>query len=100
MFADDNVIFSKADLRSCGAMKDVLATYEKASGQVINLQKSMITFSPNVSDEVRSEISDVLGLASDNSHNRYLGLPASIGRDKLCRAKLDWGDGIPGPCGF
>ena len=35
-FADDSIIFGKADETNCFALKEVLETYEQASGQVIN----------------------------------------------------------------
>lgn len=45
LFADDTMIFSRTDPRSCKALISILRKYETASGQFINLDKSPITFS-------------------------------------------------------
>lgn len=50
-FADDRILFGKAGIESRGVIKEVLCKYELASRQAINLQKSVISFSPNVSDD-------------------------------------------------
>lgn len=44
-FADDNLIFFKANKQNCNTIKDCLKTYEMASGTLINYDKSAITFS-------------------------------------------------------
>lgn len=46
-FADDSLIFFKATKDNTDLVKDSLSTYEKASGQLINFDKSAITFSRN-----------------------------------------------------
>ena len=48
-----------------------------ASGQVINMNKSKITYSPNVDAVLRGEIQCLLGL-----EGAYLGLPTFIGKNK------------------
>lgn len=45
-FADDSLVFFKADSDSCKAVKKCLEYYEKVSGQVINFEKSALSFSP------------------------------------------------------
>ncbi|KAL5784662.1 hypothetical protein ACOSQ2_007054 [Xanthoceras sorbifolium] len=47
-FADDCVLFCKANRTCCAALKSVLSVYEKGLGQLINFQKSAFSFSPNV----------------------------------------------------
>lgn len=42
MFADDTLIFCKANKHSAQSIRDVLGFYERASGQIINSQKSSI----------------------------------------------------------
>lgn len=46
-FADDSLVFFKADAKSSRNLKECLDLYEQASGQVINYDKSALTFSPN-----------------------------------------------------
>lgn len=60
----------------------VLADYEKASSQNINLEKSSIAFSPNTSREVVGLIHSILGVHVVSCRSRYLGLLASVSRNK------------------
>lgn len=48
-FADDLMLFAKADRKNCMAMRDALDTFCALSGQKINKEKSQVFFSPNVS---------------------------------------------------
>ena len=47
-FADDTLIFAKADMRNCEGILEILNKYGIASGQCINFDKSSILFSPNM----------------------------------------------------
>ncbi|XP_057791345.1 uncharacterized protein LOC131008488 [Salvia miltiorrhiza] len=82
MFADDCLFFCRATPAECGILKRVLSTYEAASGQAINYQKSGVFYSSNINDAGRDEISDVLGVATPLNTGRYLGLPSLVGRKK------------------
>ncbi|KAH7840407.1 hypothetical protein Vadar_016441 [Vaccinium darrowii] len=46
-FADDSVIFGEATSRNCTAINEIFLKYERASGQLLNRDKSSIFFSPN-----------------------------------------------------
>ena len=48
-FADDSLLFSKANSNECNKLKEILSMYKSASGQKINTDKSSIFFSPNTS---------------------------------------------------
>ena len=48
-FADDSLLFCKANGTECNKLKEILRTYEVALGQKINTEKSSIYFSPNTS---------------------------------------------------
>jgi len=43
-------------------MKNILATYEEASGQAINLQKSELLCSRNTPDDLKNLVATTLGL--------------------------------------
>ncbi|XP_060967073.1 uncharacterized protein LOC115703967 [Cannabis sativa] len=47
LFADDSFLFCKASIQSYNIIKEVLAVYERATGQKVNFQKSSLYFSPN-----------------------------------------------------
>ena len=81
-FADDSLLFCKANGAECNKLKEILRIYESASGQKINTEKSSIFFSPNTSQERKDEVLSILGPMNDSRHTKYLGLPSIIGRSK------------------
>lgn len=81
-FADDSLLFAKANVDVASVWKHNLHLYEKASGQVINVQKSLLCVSPNVPDDVVNQIKSILGVEVIEEHAKYLGLPSSISHNK------------------
>ncbi|KAK9666078.1 hypothetical protein RND81_14G158900 [Saponaria officinalis] len=81
-FADDTIIFSKANKKNAETVHDVITQYELASGQRINMQKSEIFFSPNTALPDRDDVQGILGAKIVASPDKYLGLPAIIERNK------------------
>ena len=45
-------------------------------------QKSSLFFSPNVGDDTRAYIRQILGVTREGEHGNYLGLPSFVGRRK------------------
>ena len=74
-FADDIILFSKADKRGCEAISEVLEKFCRESSQKVSSDKSRIYFSPNVSDELKEEICDRLGFWETNDIGKFLGFP-------------------------
>ncbi|XP_027076988.1 uncharacterized protein [Coffea arabica] len=60
----------------------ILKTYEKALGQLINLDKSSVFFSKNMSMEQRKEVCSSLGGMVEMKQGKYLGLTMVISRTK------------------
>ncbi|KAK3194099.1 hypothetical protein Dsin_025409 [Dipteronia sinensis] len=81
-FADDSILFCRANLDGGLQIRKILDIYERGSGQQVNLQKSQITFSPNVDDLIRNEIKCLFEVNACNTHDRYLCLPSMVGRNK------------------
>ncbi|XP_062014013.1 uncharacterized protein LOC133730438 [Rosa rugosa] len=79
---DDSMIYAQASLDACYELQDVIETYGRASGQLVNFDKSSVIFSKNVSSELQGEISSLLGVEIVASHERYLGLPTYVGKKK------------------
>ncbi|GLT44693.1 hypothetical protein SLA2020_185780 [Shorea laevis] len=48
LFADDSCLFLRAIESEAKHLKEILCKFEAASGQVVNLQKSSVSFSHNV----------------------------------------------------
>ncbi|XP_042953063.1 uncharacterized mitochondrial protein AtMg01250-like [Carya illinoinensis] len=55
-FADDSLIFCKANSLEWSRLMEILNQYECASGQVLNKEKSSIYFSKNTPDENKRTI--------------------------------------------
>ena len=82
LFADDSLFFSLANARSGTQLKKILELYEQVSGQAINLTKSSITFGSKVSQGVKTQMRNILGIHNDGGMGKYLGLPEQFGRKK------------------
>ena len=81
-FASDSLFFCKAKEQECQKLVDILNSYEVASGQKINTDKSSVFFSPNTPQERKESILNILGPMQDSRHNKFLGLPTIIGKSK------------------
>jgi hypothetical protein len=82
LFADDCFLFFKATESEAQVMKDILSTYESASGQAISLPKSKIFCSRNVPEPLRNNLAAILGVQVVLGTGKYLGLPYMIGRNR------------------
>ncbi|KAL6143754.1 hypothetical protein ACLB2K_054449 [Fragaria x ananassa] len=80
LFADDSLFFSKATEEECQQYQNILYTYEIASGQRVNLQKSCVAFSRHMNMDKQLELAEILGVERVEKHDRYLGLPTHVGR--------------------
>jgi hypothetical protein len=81
-FADDSVLFCRANMHECNAIIDILKKYERASGQQVNQEKTTIFFSASTSATTQEEIKHALQLPAIKQYERYLGLPPMVGRSK------------------
>lgn len=74
-FANDLVLFAKADHINCSTIWDVLDAICIRSGQTISDSKSRVYFSPNVDMDTRESICDILGFKATPNLGKYLGFP-------------------------
>ena len=81
-FVDDSLIFCKAIIEECDVLQRILSTYEKASGQQLNRSKTSLFFSFNTAKEIQDEIRIRFGAQVIRQHEKYLGLPSLVGRNK------------------
>ena len=82
LFVDDSLLFYQATLREGEVVAEILQTYERASGQSINLEKSSVFFSNNTTDTLKQQMLQILGVKEVVKFESYLGLLTLIGRDK------------------
>ncbi|CAM8885100.1 unnamed protein product [Rhodiola kirilowii] len=84
LFADDSLLFMKIQSSTLKSVRDVLHIYEYISGQSVNLLKSEMVVSKNVTSNIRRDIDAILGVKIVPAFNKYLGLPV-----QMCRKKVD-----------
>ena len=80
--ADDALLCCKATNQEAWMVKEMLNKYARASGQLINFEKSAIYYSRNTDLDIRQEICSILGNLKEAFSGKYLGLPMVIGRTK------------------
>jgi hypothetical protein len=61
---------------------EILKVYEEASGQEVNLSKSEVFFSRNISRAAQEDLSRLMGVKHVLGTGTYLGLPSMVGRSK------------------
>lgn len=66
----------------CFNIKKCLQIYENASGQLVNYEKSAITFSPSASSSTINTIQSIFSNDVVKGHELYLGLPTCSLRSK------------------
>ncbi|KAL0008862.1 hypothetical protein SO802_010364 [Lithocarpus litseifolius] len=82
LFADDCLVFCKANMKECSNIWKILQDYEMASGQKMNRDKTSLFFSKNMHTETQDSIKELFGAQVIKQHEQYLGLPSLVGRGK------------------
>ncbi|OAP19763.1 hypothetical protein AXX17_AT1G43730 [Arabidopsis thaliana] len=78
LFADDTLLMCKATRNECEELMSCLSTYDKVSGQMINVSKSAVTFGSKIDEETKDWIKNRSGIALEGGSGKYL--------DSLCWA--------------
>lgn len=81
-FADDSLIFCKASMEECNELQKILQVYKDALGQQLNQAKTSLFFSSNTPREIQEEINNRFGAQVIKQHEKYLGLPSLVGKNK------------------
>ena len=74
-FANDLMLFAKADYKNCEAINEVLDNFCNLAGQRVSITKSKILFSPNVTSRRARGICRRMGIAATTNLGKYLGFP-------------------------
>lgn len=72
------MIFCRVDPKENINVQRLLNTYEKASGQKIIREKTLMVFSKNVATEVKDEVLHLWRVNSAQQYEKYLGLPPVV----------------------
>lgn len=76
------MIFVRATKEDCWRLKGVFDCYTNVSYQIFNFEKSSMFFSQNTKHELISVIKDTFQLPVVSRHEKYLGFPSMIRRNK------------------
>ncbi|KAL8114965.1 hypothetical protein AgCh_021696 [Apium graveolens] len=82
LFADDSYVYCKANKEEADKVRELLGSFERATGQQVNYGKSSIFFSSNVVSSDKMELCGQLQMQEANERSTYLGLPTMLGRNK------------------
>jgi len=82
LFADDALLFFKANVAQAHCVKEVIRRFEHGTGQLLSPSKCSILVRESLSAEVKGEICNVLGVERAQFEAKYLGLPTPDGRLK------------------
>lgn len=74
-FADDLMLFAKANYKNYEAIIDVLDNFCNLAGQKVNLSKSKILFSLNVNRRTKRGICRSMEMVATSNLGKYLGFP-------------------------
>jgi hypothetical protein len=102
LFADDTLLFFKADGDQARRVKHVIEVYAGSTGQLLNPAKCSIFFSNQCHASTQDDVRQILNIKRDEFEDKYLGLPTPEGRmnrgkfqtlcGKLCKRIMLWGD--------
>lgn len=82
LFAGNSLLFCKVNLLEWSRVMGILESYEKVFGQALNKEKTSLFFNKNTPHAIQENITRIAGIQSSCSLEKYLRLPACIGRSK------------------
>ena len=83
LFVNNNLLFCETTTVECQQLLDILESYDRASSQAINRQKTTLFFSPNTSQQMKLDIQNMLGAQIMTNCKRYLKLPMVGDKSKV-----------------
>ena len=82
-FANDSVLFCKANAQEWGQLQLILESYERASGQKLNREKTSLLFSKNTPRVAKEHLTNSVGVTPTDCFEKYLGLPSMVGKSQM-----------------
>ncbi|XP_060974510.1 uncharacterized protein LOC133039622 [Cannabis sativa] len=83
MYADDTVVFCKANIKDVGVVLECINEYGSWSGQQLNVQKFAYIFSGIMARDTQLEIVDRLGFRKLGTEDKFLGNPILWTKSKV-----------------
>lgn len=80
LFADDSLLFFKADVDQAQIIKSVITTFENCSGQLLSPSKCSLLVNESLDQDTSEQLRAVLGVERVDFEAKYLGLPTPNGR--------------------
>lgn len=90
LFADDTIFFLKTDPGSVESLVNTLHKYETASGQMINANKSSISFSSKTPQKTRSRVINHLGISRREAWGSTLVYPNISEEERKTSSRVLW----------
>ena len=75
LFVDDSLLFRKSTEEECDKVLKILESYEKASNQKVNRDKTSLFFNRCTPPNIKTNIMRALGVQEIMHYEKYLGLP-------------------------
>ncbi|KAF5472200.1 hypothetical protein F2P56_008937 [Juglans regia] len=82
LFADDCILFGRACVEEWKRLQELLLRYERASGQFLNKEKTIVYFNSNTPVAERDLVLSVGESMAQGSFKKYLGLQTMVGKSK------------------
>jgi hypothetical protein len=82
-FADDSLLFCRANFLEWDHLLIILQRYKLASGQQLNTAKTFIFFRKNTCMAFRELIGSAVRETAIQGYEKYLGLPSMVGKAKF-----------------
>ncbi|KAM2306134.1 hypothetical protein ACFXTH_025611 [Malus domestica] len=82
LFDDDSFLFGRVNVDECAMIQHILDIYSQASSQSVNFGQSSVVFSANVLQYDQQMLAGFLSVSLVEWHERYLGLPTCVGKNK------------------
>jgi hypothetical protein len=82
LFADDSLLFFRANATQAHHVKDKLSIFERCTGQLLSPSKCSMLVREGRDDEQTQQVRGILGVERIDFEEKYLGLPTPRGRIK------------------
>jgi hypothetical protein len=80
LFADDSLLFFRANVQQAHTIKCSIATFERCTGQLLSPSKCSMLVNEDLDQSISDQVRAVLGVERVHFEAKYLGLPTPSGR--------------------